>query len=421
MAADAVTPEWMAFIVRHSSGLVCLPMTGAALDRLDIPPMVQQNEDRMQTAFAVSVDAKSGVSTGISARDRAHTARLLADPATTVGDLVRPGHVLPLRARDGGVLVRPGHTEAAVDLAQLAGREPAGVIAELVEDDGSMRRAASCRAFADEHHLVMISIDDLRDYRRRQARFVRRVVATRMPTRHGVLTALGYAEGTDERGHLALVAGLDSDGRFADGDDVLVRVHSECLTGEVLGSSRCDCGPQLDASIEQIAAAGRGVVVYLRGHEGRGIGLLSKLQAYALQDRGLDTVDANTELGLPVDAREYGAAADILSDLAVRSVRLLTNNPAKVEALNRHGIEVSERIPLTVGAHPDNLRYLSAKRDRMGHHLVGSVSAGHQASRLTRLPTDASLVPPAPTWSWPNDAAITSRRRAPESLVPGPS
>src|SRR5690242_14500034 len=350
MAADAVTPEWMAFIVRHTSGLVCLPMTGGALDRLGIPAMVQQNEDRMQTAYAVSVDAKSGVTTGISARDRARTARLLADPGTQAGDLVRPGHLLPLRAREGGVLVRPGHTEAAVDLARLAGREPAGVIGELVEDDGSMRRAASCRAFADEHRLVMISIEDLREYRRREERLVRRVVATRMPTAHGVLTAVGYADGADGDGHLALVAGLGSDGRIPDGEDVLVRVHSECLTGEALGSHRCDCGPQLDASIEQIAAAGRGVVVYLRGHEGRGIGLLAKLQAYALQDRGLDTVDANTQLGLPADAREYVAAVDILADLGVRSVRLLTNNPAKVEALERHGIEVAERIPLVVAA-----------------------------------------------------------------------
>jgi len=404
MAADAVTPEWMAFIVRHSSGLVCLPMTGTALDRLDIPAMVQQNDDRMETAFAVSVDARTGVTTGISARDRARTARLLADPGTEAGDLVRPGHLLPLRARDGGVLVRPGHTEAAVDLARLAGREPAGVIAELVEDDGSMRRAVSCRAFADDHHLVMISIEDLVAYRRREESLVGRVVATRMPTRHGVLTAIGYADGTNGDGHLALVAGLGSDGRMPSGDAVLVRVHSECLTGEVLASSRCDCGPQLDASIAQIVAAGRGVIVYLRGHEGRGIGLLSKLQAYALQDQGLDTVDANTELGLPVDARGYTAAADILSDLGVRSVRLLTNNPAKVEALDRHGIEVSERIPLLVGAHPENLRYLAAKRDRMGHHLVGSVGAS------VRPPSGASLAPPAPTWSRPSDTTPISRR-----------
>jgi 3,4-dihydroxy 2-butanone 4-phosphate synthase/GTP cyclohydrolase II len=408
MAADAITPEWMAFIVRYSSGLVCLPMTGGALDRLGIPAMVPQNEDRMQTAFAVSVDARSGISTGISARDRARTARLLADPGTQAGDLVRPGHLLPLRARDGGVLVRPGHTEAAVDLARLAGREPAGVIAELVEDDGSMRRSDSCRAFADEHHLLMISIEDLREHRRRIERLVRRIVATRMPTAHGVLTAVGYSDGADGDGHLALVAGLDSNGRISDGEDVLVRVHSECLTGDVLSSQRCDCGPQLDASIRQVADAGRGVVVYLRGHEGRGIGLLAKLQAYALQDRGLDTVDANTHLGLPVDAREYVAAADILSDLGVRSVRLLTNNPAKVEALQRYGIRVSERIPLVVTANSENVRYLATKRDRMGHHLVGSVSAGRTTGTSVRPPARVPPAQPAPTSGLPSDTAINS-------------
>ena len=409
MAADAVTAEWMAFIVRHTSGLVCLPMVGEALDRLGIPAMVQQNEDRMQTAFAVSVDARCGVTTGISARDRAHTARLLADPTTEAGDLVRPGHLLPLRAREGGVLVRPGHTEAAVDLARLAGRSPAGVIAEMVEDDGGMRRAASCRAFADRHGLVMISIEDLREYRRREEGLVRRVVATRMPTVHGVLTAVGYADQLDGEGHLALIAGLDADGRLPDGDDVLVRVHSECLTGEVLGSMRCDCGPQLDASIQQIAAAGRGVVVYLRGHEGRGIGLLAKLQAYALQDRGLDTVDANVELGLPVDAREYRAAADILRDLGVQSVLLLTNNPAKVDALRGHGVEIVARLPLVVGAHPENIRYLGTKRDRMGHHLVESIAGGLSDGEPVRLPSGTFGGSPVPTWNWPSDAVLNSR------------
>jgi 3,4-dihydroxy 2-butanone 4-phosphate synthase/GTP cyclohydrolase II len=409
MAADAVTPEWMAFIVRHTSGLVCLPMTGEALDRLGIPAMVQQNEDRMQTAFAVSVDARHGITTGISARDRARTARLLADPTTDPGELNRPGHLLPLRAREGGVLVRPGHTEAAVDLARLAGRSPAGVIAEMVEDDGGMRRAASCRAFADEHGLVMISIEALREYRRREEKLVRRVVATRMPTRHGVLTAVGYADDLDGEGHLALVAGLDASGRLPDGDDVLVRVHSECLTGEVLGSSRCDCGPQLDASIQQIAAAGRGVVVYLRGHEGRGIGLLAKLQAYALQDQGLDTVDANVQLGLPVDAREYRAAADILSDLGVRSVLLLTNNPAKVEALRRHGVQIAARLPLVVGTHAENIRYLGTKRDRMGHHLVESIAGGAADGEPLRLLSGTFGGSPVPTWDWPSDAVLSSR------------
>lgn len=386
MAADAVTPAWMAFIVRHTSGLVCLPMTGGALDRLGIPAMVARNEDPAQTAYGVSVDARAGVTTGISARDRARTARVLADPGSVAADLARPGHVLPLRAREGGVLVRAGHTEAAVDLARLAGRAPAGVIAELVEDGGGMRRAASCRAFADEHELAMISIADLRAYRRRHDGLVRRVVTTRMPTRHGDLTAVGYADHGDGEGHVALVAGLGPDGRLADSDDVLVRVHSECLTGEVLGSSRCDCGPQLDASIEQVVAEGRGVVVYLRGHEGRGIGLLAKLQAYALQDGGLDTVDANIELGLPIDSREYRAAAEIITDVGARTVRLLTNNPEKVAAMARYGIEVSAREPLVVGIHPENVRYLGAKQDRLGHHLVESVAGSLVPVECTRSP-----------------------------------
>jgi 3,4-dihydroxy 2-butanone 4-phosphate synthase / GTP cyclohydrolase II len=397
-----VTPEWMAFIVRHTSGLVCVPMTGEALDRLEIPAMVHHNEDRMQTAFAVSVDARAGVTTGISARDRARTARLLADPRTTPGDLVRPGHLLPLRAREGGVLVRAGHTEAAVDLARLAGREPVGVIAEMVEDDGSMRRAVSSRAFADAHELAMVSIADLREFRRRTETLVRRVVATRMPTRHGAFTALGYAQQHDGEEHLALAVGLGADGRFPDGDPVLVRVHSECLSGEALGSTRCDCGPQLDASLERIATAGRGVLVYLRGHEGRGIGLLAKLEAYALQDRGVDSVDANTRLGLPVDAREYHAAADILLDLGARSIRLLTNNPAKVEAMSRYGVEVGARVPLLVGAHPENIAYLRTKRDRMGHHLMESVGP-HRLDGPSTVPhVGAAGGPLVPTWSRPS-------------------
>jgi 3,4-dihydroxy 2-butanone 4-phosphate synthase/GTP cyclohydrolase II len=371
IAADAVTTEWMAFIVRHTSGVVCAPMTGDALDRLRVPLMTAENEERMRTAYTVTVDARDGISTGISAADRARTIRLLADPASTPEDLVRPGHVFPLRAREGGVLVRPGHTEAAVDLARLAGRQPAGVIAELVEDDGSMRRATSCRRFADEHGLAMISIADLIAYRRRHDHLVDRVATTRLPTRHGVFTAVGYSDRLDGSEHLALVVGDLHDGRLADGTGVLVRVHSECLTGDVLGSARCDCGPQLEAALEAVAAAGHGVVVYLRGHEGRGIGLLAKLQAYGLQDAGLDTVDANLELGLPADAREYAAAAQVLADLGVSSARLLTNNPAKVGALARYGVEVLERVPLAVGAGPENLGYLRTKRDRMGHDLPG--------------------------------------------------
>jgi 3,4-dihydroxy 2-butanone 4-phosphate synthase/GTP cyclohydrolase II len=371
MAADMVTTEWMAFVVRHTSGVVCVPMTGDALDRLRVPLMTAQNEERMLTAYTVTVDARAGVTTGISAADRARTARVLADPASSPEDLVRPGHVFPLRAREGGVLVRPGHTEAAVDLARLAGRQPSGVIAELVEDEGGMRRAPSCRAFADEHGLAMVSIADLVAYRRRHDHLVDRVAVTRLPTRHGGFVAVGYADRLDGSEHVALVAGDMADGRLADGHDVLVRVHSECLTGDVLGSARCDCGPQLSAALEAVAESGRGVVVYLRGHEGRGIGLLAKLQAYALQDAGLDTVDANLELGLPADAREYAAAAQVLADLGVHSVRLLTNNPAKVGALRRYGVEVVQRVPLAVGAGPENLGYLRTKRDRMGHDLPG--------------------------------------------------
>jgi 3,4-dihydroxy 2-butanone 4-phosphate synthase/GTP cyclohydrolase II len=371
LAADTATSEWLAFMVRHTSGVVCVPMTGETLDRLHVPLMTPQNEERMRTAYTVTVDARVGVTTGISAADRARTIRVLADPASTPEDLVRPGHLLPLRAREGGVLVRPGHTEASVDLARLAGRQPAGVIAELVEDDGSMRRAASCRAFADEHGLAMMSIADLIAYRRRHDRLVDRVAATRLPTRYGELTAFGFADRLDGSEHLALVAGDLVDGRLVDGDDVLVRVHSECLTGDVLGSVRCDCGPQLEASLAAVTAAGRGVVVYLRGHEGRGIGLLAKLQAYALQDAGLDTVDANLELGLPADAREYAAAAQVLADLGVGRVRLLTNNPVKVGALRRYGVDVVTRVPLSVGVGPDNLGYLRTKRDRMGHDIPG--------------------------------------------------
>ena len=369
MAADAVTAEWMAFFVRHTSGVVCVPMTGDALDRLRVPLMTPHNEERMRTAYTVTVDARVGVTTGISAADRTRTVRVLADPASTPEDLAQPGHVLPLRARDGGVLVRRGHTEAAVDLARLAGRQPAGVIAELVEDDGGMRRAPSCRRFADEHGLAMVSIEDLVAHRRRHDRLVDRAATTRLPTRHGEFTAVGYADRVDGSEHLALIAGDLVDGRLADGRDVLVRVHSECLTGDVLGSQRCDCGPQLDAALAEVARTGRGVVVYLRGHEGRGIGLLAKLRAYALQDAGLDTVDANLELGLPADAREYAAAAQVLADLGVRSVRLLTNNPDKVAGLRRYGVEVTERVGLTVGVRPENLEYLRTKRDRMGHDL----------------------------------------------------
>ncbi|MCX4758540.1 bifunctional 3,4-dihydroxy-2-butanone-4-phosphate synthase/GTP cyclohydrolase II [Kitasatospora purpeofusca] len=371
-AASAATPELMAFTVRYSSGVICAPMTGAELDRLKLPPMTQVNEDRKGTAYAVSVDARDGVDTGISAADRARTVRLLASPGTGPGDLARPGHVFPLRAVEGGVLVRPGHTEAAVDLARLAGLPPAGAIAEVVNDDGTMARLPELVAFAREHNLAIISIEDLIAYRRRTELHVDRAAVTSLPTAYGEFTAVGYRGTLDGVEHIALVAGgLAEDGRLPDGEDVLVRVHSECLTGDVLGSLRCDCGPQLQSSLRRVAETGRGVVLYLRGHEGRGIGLAHKLRAYELQERGRDTVDANLDLGLPADARDYSIGAQMLGDLGVRSLTLLTNNPDKLTALTEHGLKVKGREPVEIPAGEHNARYLRTKRDRMGHELPG--------------------------------------------------
>ncbi|MEI5674079.1 MULTISPECIES: bifunctional 3,4-dihydroxy-2-butanone-4-phosphate synthase/GTP cyclohydrolase II [unclassified Nocardioides] len=363
-AASRATPELMAFTIRHSSGVICVPMPGDMLDRLEIPLMTPHNKDKLRTAYTISVDARDGVSTGISAADRAHTARVLADSATEPWEITRPGHVFPLRYREGGVLARRGHTEAAVDLAKLAGLTPAGVLVEVVNDDGTMKRAAELREFADEHGLAMISIEDLVKYRRRHEVLVEREAETRLPTRHGDFTAFGYRITTDDSEHIALVYG-DVSGP----DPVLTRVHSECLTGDVFGSSRCDCGPQLDEALERIVAEGRGVVVYLRGHEGRGIGLVAKLQAYQLQDGGRDTVDANLDLGLPADARHYGAATQVLKDLKIDTVRLMTNNPDKVTNLEDYGISVVERVPLTPHPNDHNIAYLLTKRDRMGHVL----------------------------------------------------
>ncbi|WP_341927686.1 bifunctional 3,4-dihydroxy-2-butanone-4-phosphate synthase/GTP cyclohydrolase II [Nocardioides psychrotolerans] len=363
-AASKATPELMAFTIRYSSGVICVPMPADMLDRLEIPLMTPHNKDKLRTAYTISVDARDGVSTGISAADRAHTARVLADSATEPWEITRPGHVFPLRYREGGVLVRRGHTEAAVDLAMLAGLTPAGVLVEVVNDDGTMKRAPELRAFADEHDLAMISIDDLVRYRRRHENLVERVAETRLPTRHGDFTAFGYRITVDGSEHIALVYG-----DVAGSDPVLTRVHSECLTGDVFGSARCDCGPQLDEALERIVEEGRGVVVYLRGHEGRGIGLVAKLQAYQLQDGGRDTVDANLDLGLPADARHYGTATQVLRDLGIESVRLLTNNPEKVSNLEDFGIRVAERVPLTPHPNDHNLAYLLTKRDRMGHHL----------------------------------------------------
>ncbi len=375
-AASRATPELMAWTIRHSSGVICVPMPGIVLDRLEIPLMTPNNRDRMRTAYTISVDARDGVTTGISAADRAHTVRTLADSATESWELTRPGHVFPLRYREGGVLVRRGHTEAAVDLARLAGLTPVGVLVEVVNDDGTMKRGQQLRHFADEHGLTLVSIDQLVHHRRRTESHVERVAETRLPTRFGDFTAFGYRIAIDGSEHVALVYGDPA--ALAGSDPVLTRVHSECLTGDVFGSSRCDCGPQLDEALERVVAEGRGVVVYLRGHEGRGIGLLAKLQAYQLQDGGRDTVDANLDLGLPADARHYGAATQILKDLSVRSVRLLTNNPAKVEGLESYGVHVATRVPLTPHPNDHNLAYLRTKRDRMGHDLPDlTQTAGH--------------------------------------------
>jgi 3,4-dihydroxy 2-butanone 4-phosphate synthase/GTP cyclohydrolase II len=367
VAASKMTPELMAFMIRHTSGVICVPLTGQALDRLALPLMTSQNNERMRTAFTVSVDARDGVTTGISAADRARTVRVLVDSATEPYDLVRPGHIFPLRYAEGGVLRRPGHTEAAVDLARLAGLDASGVLAEVVNDDGTMARLPALRAFADEHGLALISIAQLIAYRRRSERMVRRVVETRLPNAHGDWHALGYLNLLDGTEHVALVLGDLGEGDVG----VLVRMHSECLTGDVLGSRRCDCGTQLESAMAQIAREGRGIVLYLRGHEGRGIGLLSKLRAYQLQDGGADTVEANLALGLPADARDYSTGAQILADLGIRSVRLLTNNPAKIRGLAGFGVDVTERVPLPVTATQENLRYLTAKRDRLGHLIEG--------------------------------------------------
>jgi 3,4-dihydroxy 2-butanone 4-phosphate synthase/GTP cyclohydrolase II len=368
IAAEAATPEVIAFMMSECRGLICAPMEAEELDRLRLPQMVQDeaNTESMKTAFTVSVDATAahGVTTGISAEDRAATLRLLAGGTAGPEDFVRPGHVFPLRARAGGVLERPGHTEAAVDLARLAGLRPAGVIVEIAGEDGRMLRLPDLVPFARKHGLTIVSIEDLIAYRRSAEPTVRREAEVRLPTRFGEFTAYGYRSTVDGVEHVALVHGDIGDGR-----DLLVRLHSECLTGDVFHSLRCDCGPQLEASLERIREAGRGVLVYLRGHEGRGIGLMSKLRAYELQERGHDTLDANLELGLPADARDYGAGARILTDLGVRTVRVMTNNPDKTDALARHGLEVLSRIPMPVQAGEHNVRYLRTKRDRMGHDL----------------------------------------------------
>ncbi|MEU5978086.1 bifunctional 3,4-dihydroxy-2-butanone-4-phosphate synthase/GTP cyclohydrolase II [Streptomyces sp. NPDC047315] len=366
IAAEKATPEIVAFMMSECRGLICAPMESEELDRLDLPQMVERNTESMQTAFTVSVDAapRHGVTTGISAADRATTLQLLANGTAAPGDFVRPGHVFPLRAKPGGVLTRNGHTEAAVDLARLAGLRPAGAIVEIAGEDGVMLRLPELIPFARKHGLTIISIEDLIAYRRASEPTVRREAAVDLPTAFGRFTAYGYRSTRDGVEHVALVHG-----DLGDGADVLVRVHSECLTGDIFHSLRCDCGPQLQESMRRIVEAGRGVVVYLRGHEGRGIGLMSKLRAYELQERGRDTLDANLELGLPADARDYAAGARILADLGVRGLRLMTNNPDKISALEEHGLTVHGREPMPLQAGEHNLRYLRTKRDRMGHDL----------------------------------------------------
>lgn len=363
-AASKTTPELVGFMVRHSSGVICVPMEGPDLDRLGLPPMTHINEDRKGTAYSVSVDARDGIETGISAKDRSHTIKVISDSATEPWEITRPGHVFPLRAMAGGVLRRPGHTEAAVDLARLAGLKPAGVICEVVHDDGSMMRAPDLRKFADEHGLKMISIADLIKYRRKNESLIKRVASAKLPTEFGEFDIVGYESILDGTDHIALVMG-----EIGDGQDVLVRVHSECLTGDALGSLRCDCGPQLRAAMRKVSQEGRGVVLYVRGHEGRGIGLLHKLQAYQLQDGGADTVSANVALGLPADARDYGTGAQILGDLGIKSMRLLTNNPTKRAGLDGYGLTITESVPIEIEPNDFNLAYLQTKRDQMGHTL----------------------------------------------------
>jgi GTP cyclohydrolase II/3,4-dihydroxy-2-butanone 4-phosphate synthase len=376
MAAEKATPEAVAFMIRHTSGLLCVGITDDRADELRLPLMVSDGDDPRGTAFTVSVDLRAGTSTGVSAADRALTIRALVNPATRPGDLCRPGHVFPLRARPGGVLQRAGHTESAVDLCRLAGLEPAGVLAEVTNDDGTMARRPALAHFAAEHDLVSITVADLVRYRREQGSLVRREAAGRVPSEHGEFTAVSFRSFVDGCEHVALVLG-DVDQTLAPPGDpnaepVLVRVHSECLTGDVFGSRRCDCGEQLDTAMERIGSTGRGVIVYLRGQEGRGIGLSHKLRAYTLQDAGLDTVDANLAQGLPVDSREYGIGAQILRELGVHDIRLMTNNPAKYRGLAGHGVNISAREPLVITPSPDNIHYLNTKRIRLDHALGGS-------------------------------------------------
>ena len=375
IAAQFVTKEWMAWMIRHTSGYVCAPMTEERANQLDLPLMWVRSQDPHRTAYTVSVDAANRTSTGISAEERALTGRVLADPNSVPESLLRPGHVIPLRAKAGGVLERPGHTEAAVDLLELAGLEPVAMMAEIVNDDGTMMRAEGLFEMATRFDLPMTTISHLKDHmakrspeRRASANRIRFEAEAKLPTTHGDFTVRGYYDVQTTADHVAIIAGNPT------GENVLVRMHSECITGEAFGSLKCECGPQLEGALDAISKSPEGgVVIYLRGQEGRGIGLLNKLKAYALQEQGLDTVDANLALGLPSEAREYGAAVAILNDLGITSVKLLTNNPAKRRYLEDAGVKVNETVPLIVGLAAQNAGYLDAKRDRMGHMIPANL------------------------------------------------
>ena len=364
IAAEKITPEALAFMVRHTSGVVCMPVVGERLDELNIPMMVADSTDSQRTAFTVSIDVTQGTTTGISAADRSMTIQAVIDPATKPADLVRPGHIFPLRYREGGVLKRAGHTEAAVDLARLAGLYPAGVLCEIVNDDGTMARLPDLVRFAREHGLLILSIAQMIEYRRRRELLVRKVAEAGIPTEYGNFRALGYESLVDGRVHVAMVLG-----EVGDGEEILVRVHSECLTGDVFRSLRCDCGTQLEDALRKIGATGRGVVLYIRGHEGRAIGLTHKLRAYQLQEQGRDTVEANEELGFAPDPRDYGIGAQILYDVGVRSMKLMTNNPAKRAGLDGYGLSIHERVPLETKPTEENTEYLKVKREKLGHLL----------------------------------------------------
>lgn len=364
IAASFCTPDAVNFMIKHGRGLVCMPMEGRRLDELGLRPMYENYEDRFKTAWAISIDAKKGIRTGISAYDRSITVKALINPKTKPDDLARPGHVFPLRAKDGGVLVRAGHTEACIDLMKLSGLYPAGVICEIINDDGTMARTPQLLKFAKKHNLKICTIKDLINFRRKTEKLVDCVAKTEIPTDFGVFNLYLYESKIDQSQHIALVKG-----EINSVDNTLVRVHSECLTGDVFGSKRCDCGDQLHESMELIGKKGKGIILYMR-QEGRGIGLLNKIKAYSLQDKGLDTVEANIELGFKPDLREYGIGAQILSDLGVRNIQLLTNNPCKIVGLNGYGLNVIKRIPIEIEPNCSNIKYLKTKKEKLGHKLT---------------------------------------------------